>query len=237
MQFPRTELLLGKEAMQLIARKKVLLLGVGGVGSWCAESLVRTGIHHLTIADMDCIAESNINRQLMATSLNIGQPKVEVLRERLLAINPEADIVAIRERFSEDTAAAFHLDEYDYIIDCIDSLKDKMLLIELSCKSTAVFFSSMGAALKTEPSRVRTGFFREVRGCPLARMLRKKLRQAGRFPERDFLCVYSDEVLENRGDESLVEGARTNGSLVHVTAVFGFTLASLVINDLLEIGV
>ena len=157
--FRRSELLLGTEAMQQIASKRVIIFGVGGVGSWCAESLIRTGIRHLTIVDSDRVCESNINRQLMATAKTVGQVKVDVLKERLLSINPQAEIITIEKVFNEETADTFDLDSYDYIIDAIDSFKDKALLILLATKSKAKFFSSMGAALKIDPTRIRVTEF------------------------------------------------------------------------------
>jgi tRNA A37 threonylcarbamoyladenosine dehydratase len=145
--FRRSELLLGSEAMARIARKRVIIFGVGGVGSWCAESLVRSGIHQLTIVDADSVSVTNINRQLMATTKTVGQVKVDALKERLLSINPEAEITALQQVFTEETAEEFHLEDYDYIIDAIDSLKDKVALILSACKTNAKLFSSMGAAL------------------------------------------------------------------------------------------
>ena len=236
--FRRSELLLGSEAMDRIAQKRVIIFGVGGVGSWCAESLVRSGIHHLTIVDSDCVSITNINRQLMATTKTVGMPKVEVLKERLLSINPKAEITALQKIFTEETAPEFHLEDYDYIIDAIDSLKDKAALIILACKTKAKFFSSMGAALKLDPTRIKVTEFWKVQGDPLARAIRKKFKHYGKYPEKKFQVVYSDELLENLGcppdDEevpSTFNKPQTNGSLSHITAIFGFMLAGLVIQD------
>ena len=240
--FRRSELLLGNEAMDRIAQKRVIIFGVGGVGSWCAESLVRSGIHHLTIVDSDCVCVTNINRQLMATTKTVGQVKVDALKERLLSINPKAEITALQQIFSEETAESFELDTYDYIIDAIDSLKDKAALILLACKTKARLFSSMGAALKLDPTRIKVTEFWKVQGDPLARAIRKKFKHQGQFPDRKFQVVYSDELLENKGcppdtDEtpSLFNKPQTNGSLAHITAIFGFTLAGLVIQDAITI--
>ena len=240
--FRRSELLLGNEAMDRIAQKRVIIFGVGGVGSWCAESLVRSGIHHLTIVDSDCVCVTNINRQLMATTKTVGQVKVDALKERLLSINPKAEITALQQIFSEETAESFELDTYDYIIDAIDSLKDKAALILLACKTKAKLFSSMGAALKLDPTRIKVTEFWKVQGDPLARAIRKKFKHQGQFPDRKFQVVYSDELLENKGcppdtDEtpSLFNKPQTNGSLAHITAIFGFTLAGLVIQDAITI--
>ena len=236
--FRRSELLLGNEAMERIAQKRVIIFGVGGVGSWCAESLVRSGIRQLTIVDSDCVCITNINRQLMATTKTVGQVKVDALKERLLSINPQAEITALQQIFSEETAESFELDTYDYVIDAIDSLKDKAVLILMACRTNAKLFSSMGAALKLDPTRIRVTAFWKVQGDPLARAIRKKFKHYGQFPEKKFQVVYSDELLENKGcppdtDEtpSLFNKPQTNGSLAHITAIFGFTLAGLVIQD------
>ena len=197
--FNRAQLLLGSDAMERLNSIKVIIFGVGGVGSWCAESLVRSGISHLTVVDSDRVCITNINRQLMATVKTVGQVKVEALKERLLTINPMAEIDARQQIFSEETADSFCLDSYDYIIDAIDSLKDKRLLIEMACNTKAVFFSSMGAALKMDPTRIKVAEFWKVEGCPLARALRQRFKRLKRKPARKFLCVYSDELLENKG--------------------------------------
>lgn len=244
--FKRAELLLGDKTLARISEKKVILFGVGGVGSWCAESLVRTGIKYLTIVDSDFVCETNINRQLMATTKTIGQRKVEVLKARLLEINSEAEINAIADVYSEETSASFHLEEYDYIIDAIDSLKHKKNLLCTATKTKVKVFSSMGAALKMDTTRIKVAEFWKVKGCPLAAALRRKMKQEGK-PSKKIMCVYSDEVLENKGmkyenDESKSSQllkqenpsvkAQTNGTLVHITAIFGFTLAGLIIQDI-----
>ena len=255
--FNRAQLLLGSDAMERLSSIKVIIFGVGGVGSWCAESLVRSGISHLTVVDSDRVCITNINRQLMATVKTVGQVKVEALKERLLTINPMAEIDARQQIFSEETANSFCLDSYDYIIDAIDSLKDKRLLIEMACNTKAVFFSSMGAALKMDPTRIKVAEFWKVEGCPLARALRQRFKRLKRKPARKFLCVYSDELLENKGhnascgtekcmcpkakngpgDAALLNHewcsskAQINGSLMHITAIFGMTIAGLVVKD------
>mgnify|MGYP002620227798 CR=1 FL=1 len=249
--FKRTRLLIGDSAMQQLSASSVIVFGVGGVGSWCAEALIRSGVGRLTIVDCDCVAPSNINRQLMATTQTVGQPKVAVLARRLLEINPNAEIETRQDVFCEDTSATFHLESYDYIIDAIDSLRDKLLLITLATQIEGTrFFSSMGAALKLDPTRVKVANFWNVKCDPLGRMLRKRLRQRRLMPERSFLCVYSDEMLQNQGDTddetaqdvTTAEGlspsrkAVINGSMVHITAIFGMTLAGLVVQDAVEKG-
>ena len=168
-----------------------------------------------------------------------------------------AEIDARQQIFSEETANSFCLESYDYIIDAIDSLKDKRLLIEMACQTKAVFFSSMGAALKMDPTRIKVAEFWKVEGCPLARALRQRFKRLKRKPARKFLCVYSDELLENKGhnascgtdkcmcpkamngpgDAAMLNHewcsskAQINGSLMHITAIFGMTIAGLVVKD------
>ncbi len=256
--FRRTELLLGNDAVELIGQKRVIIFGVGGVGSWCAESLVRSGIRQLTIVDSDRVCITNINRQLMATTKTIGHVKVEALKERLLTINPSAEITALQRIFTEETAESFDIGSYDYIIDAIDSLKDKALLIEMACQTGARLFSSMGAALKMDPTKIQVAEFWKVKGDPLARALRNRFKKQKRFPKRKFQCVFSDELLPNLGtnatcgteqcmcpkaqsgpgDPTLLNHewcsskAQINGTVAHITAIFGFMLAGLVVQDI-----
>jgi len=232
--FDRTSLLVGETAMKRISDARVIIFGIGGVGSWVAESLARTGVGHLTLVDSDCISASNINRQLPATTLTIGEPKVEVMRKRLLDINPDADIRAVRMFYSEDTASEINLSDYDYAVDAIDSLKDKALLLLNATACRCKVFSSMGAALKMDPTRVHTAEFWNVKGCPLARALRNKFKKEQKFPKKKFLCVYSDELLDNKGttEETCDYKARINGSLSHITGIFGLTISGEIINDI-----
>ena len=221
--------------MSRIAEKRVIIFGVGGVGSWCAESLVRSGIRKLTIVDSDCVSVTNINRQLMATTKTMGQVKVDALKERLLTINPSAEITALQQVFNADSASQFGLEEYDYIIDAIDSLKDKALLILLACQTKAKLFSSMGAALKLDPTRIKTAEFWKVTGDPLARALRNRFKRDKQFPKRKFQCVFSDELLENK--MPMDPDDKGNGSIVHITAIFGMMLAGLVVQDAVKLAV
>lgn len=233
---------MGSRFMQLAAQKKVIVFGVGGVGSWCAEMLVRSGIEHLTLVDSDKVSVTNINRQLPATTKTVGKVKVEVLKERLLEINPDAGIVALQAVYSPETAGSFGLESYDFIIDAIDSLSNKVHLICQSAQMPGILFSSMGAALKIDPSRIGVDEFWKVKGCPLASALRSKIRKLGGL-QKKFLCVYSDEVLENKGFEPVQSAsvepaspwdarkAQINGTMSYLPAMFGMTLASLVVKE------
>ena len=230
--FSRVERLLGADGLSQLARARVILFGVGGVGGWCAEALVRSGIGHLTIVDPDCVDVTNINRQLPATTRTVGLPKVDVLRERLLEINLLCEINALQERYT--LGADFQLSGYDVIIDAIDSLTDKANLILEATACPGAFFSSMGAACKMDPTQVRVAEFFDVRGCPLGAALRKRLRKNGTLPQKKFLCVYDQQVLPNLGPE-LDPGpgkAIANGTLAPITGIFGFTLAGLAIEHI-----
>ena len=219
--FSRTIQAIGEEAFARLQSVRVILFGVGGVGGWCAEALVRTGVQHLTIVDFDTVAQSNLNRQVVATAANIGRTKVEEMRARLLSINPQADITALPLRYDTDTADRFDFNQYDYVLDAIDSLDCKMLLIRRATLSTATLFSSMGAARKYDPARIEVAEFWKVHGCPLARALRTRMKKADMLPAKKFLCAFSPEI------------SAAGGTLAPVVGTFGFRLAAEVVKDIL----
>lgn len=226
--FQRTALIASPGMVERLKAARVLVVGLGGVGSWCAEALVRTGIGHLTIIDRDRVDVSNINRQLPAATSTVGMPKVEVLAAHFRDINPGLDIRAVFDFYSPDNAADYPLDDYDYIIDAIDSRDPKAELILRATASTARFYSSMGAARKLHASQISVAEFCKVQGCPLARSLRQWFKRREQYPARKFRCVYSPETIPQ--PERSPDGA--NGTFAHTTAIFGLTLAGLVIEDL-----
>ena len=240
--FGRTLPLAGDEMMQRLRDCRVMVAGVGGVGSWAVEALVRTGVGHITIIDNDVVANTNINRQLPATTRTIGRPKVEVMAERMLDINPGLDIEARCDVYTPENAGSYDLDSYDYVLDAIDTLRCKAELIQRTCASRAMLFSSMGAARKIHAAAIATAEFSRVQGCPLARALRQRFRREGIMPRRRFTCVYSPEVAAHRTDPALTAGtdawsgarASVNGTFCHTTAIFGFTLAGLVVEHLYD---
>ncbi len=231
----RTVMLLGPEVQQALRRTRVIIFGVGGVGSWCAESLARTGVGHITLVDADDVVETNINRQLHAMHSTVGRAKVEEMRRRLLDVNPEIDVEVQKKFYDATTADDFDLSHFDYVIDAIDTFESKTLLIRRAAQSTCTFFSSMGAALKTDPSRIAVADFWAVNGCPLGKKLRKTLR-AEKSTIGHFACVYSDELLSNHDAGEVVAAGekKPNGSLVHITAIFGLRLSALVVNHVRE---
>ncbi|MDR2177996.1 MAG: tRNA threonylcarbamoyladenosine dehydratase [Treponema sp.] len=253
-RFQRLGLLAGPDTMKVLARCKVIIFGIGGVGSWCAEGLVRSGLGALDIVDSDAVCITNINRQIQATETTVGLLKTDALRERLLTINSGCAVRALGKVFSRKNAGDFDIPGADYVIDAIDSLTHKLDLIETACKAGVPVFSSMGMAQKLDPARLRTADIWETSGCPLARLVRQGLRKRG-FTGH-FTVVYSNERTLPRREAGAVCGAGRclcparnaddpaapvewcsskkviNGSAVTVTAAAGMVLASLVLRDL-----
>ena len=257
-QFHRLSLVTGKSGLEALSNTRVIVFGVGGVGSWTAESLIRSGVGHLTIVDSDLVCVTNINRQLQATTDTIGLPKVEALRDRLMAINPKAEVVTIETVYDRTTADSFKLENYDYIIDAIDSFSCKLDLIANAHETKATLFSSLGAACKLDPTRIKVDSIWKTRGCRLGRQLRNRLRK--RNIRSPFLCVYSDELIPAQAGNSIGCGTgncvcpktkdadgntvdahewcssklQINGSAAHITGIFGFYLCGLVIQDVMR---
>jgi tRNA A37 threonylcarbamoyladenosine dehydratase/predicted adenine nucleotide alpha hydrolase (AANH) superfamily ATPase len=234
--FQRLALLTGADVLEKLKQTNVIIFGAGGVGSWCAEALVRSGIGKISIVDYDTVNASNVNRQVQATSNTIGLSKVEVLKQRLLEINPDCEVNVWAKIFSHETAVEFGIEKANYAIDAIDTFPHKLDLIDFFFNTGIKFFSSMGMACKIDPTRIKTGSIWESRGCALARLVRQRLRKRG-FTG-NFTVVYSDEPPINAGNNpSLSEGEpggrkRINGSCVTVTAPAGMALASLVLRDI-----
>jgi tRNA A37 threonylcarbamoyladenosine dehydratase len=233
--FQRLELIIGEEGLKKLAQTNVLVFGLGGVGSWCAEALVRSGLGKIIIVDFDTVCESNVNRQVQATSRTIGFVKAETLRQRLLEINPNCEVTALGKIFTKENAAEFGIEKADYVIDAIDSLTHKLDLIEICHAAGVNFYSSMGMARKMDPTAIKTGGIWESRGCPLARHVRQGLRKRG-F-NGNFTVVYSDETSCSQisAESQTLAGKKTiNGSVVTVTASAGMVLASLVLRNVME---
>jgi tRNA A37 threonylcarbamoyladenosine dehydratase len=219
--FQRLSLLTGAGTLEVLGKTRVLIFGLGGVGSWCAEALVRSGVGRLGIIDSDTVCVTNINRQIQATSRTVGLPKAETLKERLLEINPRCEIDAREEVFSRETAPRFGIEGADYVIDAIDSLTHKLDLIEYTMtraerngeegradgKGNAypLLYSSMGMAQKLDPTRLKTADIWDTTGCPLARLVRQGLRKRG-FGKH-FTAVYSEERLPLHDDIPLPCGS------------------------------
>lgn len=234
MWLERTELLLGSEKLDILRNANVLVVGVGGVGAYAAEMIVRAGVGHITIADADKVTESNINRQLVALHSTIGREKCDILAERLRDINPEIDISVVN-RFIKDSETDALLDSasFDYVVDAIDTLSPKLALIKGALDRGIPLVSSMGAGAKTDPTLMEIKDIAKTHHCPLAHMLRKRLHKIG--IKRGFWAVFSPEPVRE-GAMILCEeqNKKSNvGTISYIPAMFGIGCASVVVRDLI----
>ncbi|MCM1538070.1 MAG: tRNA threonylcarbamoyladenosine dehydratase [bacterium] len=251
--FSRTELLIGKEALLRLSRSRVAVFGIGGVGGYVVEALIRSGVGALDLIDNDTVAVSNLNRQIIATTDTIGQYKVDAARARCLSINPQAQIRTHRTFYLPETAAQFDFHEYDYVVDAIDTVSGKLMLIEQAIHAGTPVISSMGAGNKMNPAAFEAADLSETSVCPLARIMRRELRKRG---IEHVKVVYSKEPamtpLSNCGTENpqFPDGTenpqlpddtetaahpgkrQTPGSNAFVPAAAGLLIASEVVKDL-----
>ncbi|NLJ78409.1 MAG: tRNA threonylcarbamoyladenosine dehydratase [Tissierellia bacterium] len=228
-RFTRTRWLLGQEGMNTLKNSKVAVFGIGGVGSFACEALVRSGLGKIIMIDYDIIDITNINRQIHANSKTVGLSKVKVMRNRLLDINPDIDVVAIEEQYGELNKEELLCTDYDYVIDAIDMVSAKVNLIE-NCKRLGIpIVSAMGAGNKLDPTMFRIGDIYETDTCPLAKVIRRELRKRDISALR---VVWSREkpIKVNPTEEQSERGAP--GSVSFVPPVVGLILASEVINNL-----
>jgi tRNA A37 threonylcarbamoyladenosine dehydratase len=251
--------MLGDDGIEALHATDVAIFGLGGVGSWCAESLVRSGIGRITLVDSDTICVTNINRQLQATTKNLGRSKVMEMASRLRDIHPKATIEPIHGVYEASRREEFHLEKFDYVIDAIDSLSHKVDLIMAAHGAGATVYSSMGAGNKMDPSQIRIGSIWASKNCSLAKLVRKKLRERG-FTG-DCQCVYSLESAQEIRHTSARDGSHKcicadevrgddcgdlvakdwcdskqeiNASVSHIAATFGQFLAGMVVNDVMK---
>ena len=225
--FSRTELMLGEDAMKRLAGTRVAIFGVGGVGGYALEALVRSGVGEIDVIDFDTVSESNINRQIIATEDSVGKYKVDVCRERALSINSEVKINAIRSFFSVDNADEFDLAKYDYIIDAIDTVSAKIELIVRAQAAGVKIISSMGAGNKLDPTRFELSDIYKTSVCPLARVMRTELKKRG---VKKLKVVYSKEEPIRR--TVVGNGRHAPGSIAFVPSVVGLIIAGEVIKDI-----
>lgn len=234
----RTELLLGHDGVERLARAHVFVAGLGGVGSFAAEALARAGVGRLTLLDHDVVAESNVNRQLVALRSTLGQPKATVMQARIADIAPQTQVTTLRTFMNADDPATVVPSEADVVLDCIDSISAKAALVAYAFAQGLPVFSSMGAGGRTDPTAVRSATLAETRTCPLAREMRKQLRRR-EIPLHRVPVVYSVEV-PKKGTEHRPVGGDTpgrprsvNGTISYLPAIFGLTLAGEAIRHLL----
>lgn len=236
-QFSRTELLLGKEGMDRLLSARVAVFGIGGVGGHCVEALVRSGIREIDLVDNDVVSLTNLNRQLVALHTTIGKPKVEVMKERILAINPEAKVHLHQCFFLPENADEFPFDQYDYVVDAVDTVTAKIELILKSQAAGVPVISSMGAGNKMDPTAFEVADIYKTSVCPLAKVMRRELKKRG---VKKLKVVYSkEEAIQPAYKEKMCEqetkgtaGRLAPGSIAFVPSVAGMILAGEVVKDL-----
>ena len=227
--YTRTRALLGTPALEVLRRSHVAVFGIGGVGSYAAEALVRAGIGALTFVDGDAVAPSNLNRQIVALHSTLGRNKAEVMKERALDIAPECRVRAVAGFFGADRADEFDFSAYDYVADCIDSVKSKVLLICRARQAGVPVISCMGAGNKLDAGAFRVADIEKTRECPLAKIVRRELRAAGVTGVK---AVYSEEKPYVPQRFGVPEGERLIGSVSFVPSAAGLLLAGEIVKDL-----
>ena len=223
----RTSLLLGEEKINRLKSSVVAVFGIGGVGGFVVEALARSGVETLILIDGDVVAESNINRQIIALTSTVGKPKVEVMKERILDINPDAKVVVYNQFFEKENADKIDISKADYVVDCIDRVTNKVDLIEWVKRQNKKVISAMGAGNKLDPTKFEVADIYKTSVCPLAKIMRKLLKERN---IQDLKVVYSKE-LPIKNDEKY-EGKAVCGSVAFVPSCMGLIMAGQVIKDL-----
>lgn len=229
--FQRTELLIGKENLNKLQHSHVIVFGVGGVGGFAIEALVRSGIGEISIVDFDTVDLTNLNRQIIATQDSIGKLKTSVMRDRLLSINPNVIVHEFPEKFSMENSDLFFKDKkYDYIVDAIDLVTSKLALAEIAKNLSIPIISSMGTGNKIEPTMLEVADINKTSVCPLARVMRKELKNRG---IKKLKVIYSKELPRKPFNESGSREKKVNvGSIAFVPSTAGLIIASEVVKDL-----
>ena len=230
--FSRTELLLGSDALSTLERSRVIIFGVGGVGGYTLEALVRSGIGSITAVDSDAVSVSNINRQIIATRKSVGKLKVEAARERALEINPDIDFTALPIFYTEENEDDIDLSKYDYVVDAIDTVSSKIRLIEKATLAGVPIISSMGAGNKLDPTAFKVADIYKTSVCPLARVMRTELKKRG---IKKLKCVYSEEMpikVTVKNEDGTPSTRHAPASIATVPSVVGLIIASEIIKDL-----
>ncbi len=236
----RMRLMVGENGVQKLQAAHVMVVGCGAVGSYAIEALARAGVAKFTLVDFDTVSESNINRQLFALSSTVGKKKVAVAKERILSIAPELNVNTLDLMVNNDTVADLVALKPDFVVDAIDSLNPKVGLIEALLAAKVPFISSMGAALKTDPTQIRIQKMKKTLNCPLSFFVRKRLRKRG--VPMDFDVIYSPELTQDMTklqspEEITQKSGRVRhelGSLPTITGIFGLMCAHYVIDKLLK---
>lgn len=233
-QFSRTELIIGKDGINKLARSRVAVFGIGGVGGYTVEALVRSGVGSIDLIDNDKVTLTNLNRQIIATHRTIGQYKVDVAEERAKEINPEVIVKTYKIFFSPETSDKFDFSKYDYIVDAIDTVSGKLALVELAKKEGVPIICSMGAGNKMCPEMFEVADISKTSVCPLAKVMRQELKKR---KIKNVKVVYSKEIplKPSESEEKITGKKQIPGSNAFVPSVAGLIIAGEVIKDLISV--
>lgn len=230
-EFSRTAYIYGEDAIDKLKKSRVAVFGVGGVGGYICEALCRAGVGSIDIFDRDSVSVSNINRQIIALHSTVGRAKVDVMKERMLDINPDCNITAHNVFYLSENADEFDLSNYDYIADAVDTVAAKLEIAERAYKLEVPVISAMGAGNKTDPTRFEVADIADTTVCPLARVMRRELKARG---IKNYKVVYSKEEPIKSGVVDSESGKAIPGSLSFVPSVVGLIMAGEIVNDLVE---
>lgn len=228
--YSRTESLIGKDSLEILKNSKVIVFGIGGVGSFAVESLCRCGIGEISLVDFDIIDITNVNRQIHAMLDNIGKYKVDEMKKRIELINPDIKVNIFKEKLEKDNIEKFNLKYYDYVIDAIDTITSKIYLIKYCFENNIKVISAMGAGNKLDPTRFKVEDIYKTSGCPLARVMRRELKKIG---VKKLKCVYSDEISIGEKIESDEIRKSSPSSISFIPSTMGLIITSEVVKDLI----
>lgn len=229
--YTRTELLIGREKLEILKKSKVIVFGIGGVGSFTVESLARCGVGKISMVDFDTIDITNVNRQIHAFKENVGLYKVDEMKKRVNSINEDIIVDTFKEKLEKENISKFNLEEYDYIVDAIDTITSKIFLAKYAFEKNIKIISAMGAGNKMDPTRLKVSDINKTTTCPLARVLRRELKKVG---VKKLKVVYSDEKSVGEKIENEQRRKSSPSSISFMPSVMGLIIASEIVKDLIK---
>ncbi len=229
--YTRTELLIGREKLEILKKSKVIVFGIGGVGSFTVEALARCGVGKISMVDFDTIDITNVNRQIHAFRENVGLYKVDEMKKRVNSINEDIIVDTFKEKLEKENISKFNLEEYDYIVDAIDTITSKIFLAKYAFEKNIKIISAMGAGNKMDPTRLKVSDINKTTTCPLARVLRRELKKVG---VKKLKVVYSDEKSVGEKIENEQRRKSSPSSISFMPSVMGLIIASEIVKDLIK---
>lgn len=229
--YTRTELLIGREKLEILKKSKVIVFGIGGVGSFTVEALARCGVGKISMVDFDTIDITNVNRQIHAFKENVGLYKVDEMKKRVNSINEDIIVDTFKEKLEKENISKFNLEEYDYIVDAIDTITSKIFLAKYAFEKNIKIISAMGAGNKMDPTRLKVSDINKTTTCPLARVLRRELKKVG---VKKLKVVYSDEKSVGEKIENEQRRKSSPSSISFMPSVMGLIIASEIVKDLIK---